>query len=141
MCRSVPQIDAAFTRTKTSVGPIAGTVADCRESPRAGLIFRRACMVAGMKSLGDYLISDANTRILRAANRLSEFQEAAAGLRYVNDRSNVAEVGGFAQRGQRVARRDKLVRDVALVAAGNDTAHYTVPLHFLRAVKFMAAGH
>src|SRR2546430_17713469 len=45
MCKSVPQIDAAFTRTSTSVGPIAGTCAGSIESPRAACIFRNAFIV------------------------------------------------------------------------------------------------
>src|SRR6266568_6107646 len=48
MCRSVPQIEAAFTRTSTSVGPIAGiaTVSICK--PFAGCIFRNAFIVAAI---------------------------------------------------------------------------------------------
>jgi hypothetical protein len=45
MCKSVPQIDAVRTRTSTSVGPIAGTLAVSKESPRAGCILRNAFMV------------------------------------------------------------------------------------------------
>jgi hypothetical protein len=42
MCKSVPQIEAARTRTSTSVGPNAGVVAISSESPRAARIFRNA---------------------------------------------------------------------------------------------------
>jgi hypothetical protein len=42
MCKSVPQIEAARTRTSTSVGPNAGVVAVSSESPRAACIFRNA---------------------------------------------------------------------------------------------------
>src|SRR5215467_803938 len=50
MCRSVPQMDAAFTRTSTSVGPIAGTCAASIESPRAACIFRNAFMLVASQS-------------------------------------------------------------------------------------------
>src|SRR5438270_14070582 len=50
MCRSVPQIDAAFTRTSTSVGPIAGTATVSICKPRAGCIFRNAFMVDAIYS-------------------------------------------------------------------------------------------
>src|SRR5713226_1444756 len=45
MCKSVPQIEAVFTRTSTSVGPIKGTatVSICR--PLAACIFRNAFIV------------------------------------------------------------------------------------------------
>lgn len=38
-------MDAAFTRTKTSVGPSAGTGAVSMDSPRAGRILRNAFIV------------------------------------------------------------------------------------------------
>src|SRR5690348_9655414 len=45
MCRSVPQMEAAFTRTSTSVGPIPGTATESICKPRAGCIFRNAFIV------------------------------------------------------------------------------------------------
>src|SRR5215472_4372866 len=48
MCRSVPQIDAAFTRTSTSVGPTAGTATVSICNPRAGCIFRNAFIVVAI---------------------------------------------------------------------------------------------
>src|SRR5574337_1198830 len=52
MCRSVPQIEAARTRTSTSAGPIVGTETASRSAPRAGRAFRRAFMVVvGIKRL------------------------------------------------------------------------------------------
>src|SRR5690349_1747358 len=53
MCKSVPQIEAALTRTSTSVGPIAGTatVSICR--PRVGCIFRNAFIVVVILSALD----------------------------------------------------------------------------------------
>src|SRR5215471_21034264 len=48
---------------------------------------------------------------------------------------DVAKIGGFAQRGKRIARRDELVRDVTFIAASHNAAHYAVPLHFLRAIE------
>src|SRR2546426_7269316 len=46
MCKSVPQIEAARTRTSTSFGPIVGmeTASSC--APRSGRIFRKAFIVA-----------------------------------------------------------------------------------------------
>src|SRR5713226_442274 len=40
--RSVPQIDAAVTRTRTSVGPIEGTGADSSDNPAPARILRKA---------------------------------------------------------------------------------------------------
>src|SRR5580704_15159246 len=48
MCRSVPQIEAARTRTRTSAGPTVGIFAVSNERPRAGCIFRKAFIVVGM---------------------------------------------------------------------------------------------
>src|SRR5215472_18698859 len=45
MCKSVPQIEAARTRTSTSVGPIVGTPTDSSCAPRCGRILRRAFIV------------------------------------------------------------------------------------------------
>src|SRR5580658_8097981 len=50
MCKSVPQIDAVFTRTKTSAAPIAGTGALSNDNPRPALIFRKAFIVAAIYS-------------------------------------------------------------------------------------------
>src|SRR5258708_2245519 len=48
MCRSVPQIEAARTRTSTSAGPTVGIFAISNERPRAGCILRKAFIVVGM---------------------------------------------------------------------------------------------
>src|SRR5215472_9687297 len=48
MYRSVPQMEAAFTHTSTSVGPIAGTATVSNCKPRAGCIFRNAFIVAAI---------------------------------------------------------------------------------------------
>src|SRR6266700_1519388 len=45
MCRSVPQIEAVFTRTSTSVGPIKGTATVSICKPFAACIFRSAFIV------------------------------------------------------------------------------------------------
>src|SRR5256714_4585708 len=50
----------------------------------------------------------------------------------------VAEVDGFAQGGEWIARGDELVCDVASVVGRGDTAHDSVPLYFLSAIKFVA---
>ena len=54
---------------------------------------------------------------------------------------NVAEVGGLAQRGERVACGHELVGDVAAEIGGGDAAHDSIPLHFLGAVELVTAGH
>jgi hypothetical protein len=48
MCKSVPQIDAVFTRTNTSAAPIAGTGAVSIDNPRPARIFRNAFIVAAI---------------------------------------------------------------------------------------------
>jgi hypothetical protein len=48
MCRSVPQIEAVFTRTSASVGPIKGTATVSICKPFAACIFRNAFIVAAM---------------------------------------------------------------------------------------------
>src|SRR5438477_7441154 len=42
MCRSVPQIETARTRTSTSIGPIVGILAVSSDSPRPACILRNA---------------------------------------------------------------------------------------------------
>jgi hypothetical protein len=44
----VPQIDAAFTRTSTSPGPIDGTATVSIDRPFAVAVFRKACIVAAI---------------------------------------------------------------------------------------------
>src|SRR5262245_26231135 len=51
MWRSVPQMEAARTRTRTSVGPIAGMGMDASSAPRAGRVLRRAFIVVDIKGL------------------------------------------------------------------------------------------
>src|SRR5208282_2906024 len=46
MCRSVPQMDAARTRTRTSPGRAAGTSTLSICAPGSGRGFRRACILA-----------------------------------------------------------------------------------------------
>src|SRR5712692_3054630 len=48
MCKSVPQIEAVFTRTSTSVGPIKGTATISICKPFAACIFRNAFIVAAI---------------------------------------------------------------------------------------------
>lgn len=55
--------------------------------------------------------------------------------------SDVAKVHGLAQRSERIARGNKLVRDIAAEICGGDAAHNAVPLDFLGAVQFVAAGN
>jgi hypothetical protein len=48
MCKSVPQIEAVFTRTSTSVGPINGTATVSICKPLEARIFRNAFIVAAI---------------------------------------------------------------------------------------------
>src|SRR5580700_5780216 len=45
MCKSVPQMEAARTRTRISLGPNAGTLTDSMSMPAAGRSLRSACIV------------------------------------------------------------------------------------------------
>src|SRR6266481_572250 len=69
MCKSVPQIEAAFTRTSTSPCPTSGTGTLSIRNPRAASIFRSAFIVAGIpesSSLRQQLIN-AQSQILAHA--------------------------------------------------------------------------
>ena len=55
--------------------------------------------------------------------------------------SNIAQVGGVPQRNQRIACGHELVRHVTLEARVGDGSHHCVPLNFLRAIQFVAAGN
>src|SRR5258708_4010417 len=59
----------------------------------------------------------------------------------VESESDVAEVDGLAQGGERVVSWDEFVCDEAAKVGGGDAAHHAVPLDFLGGVKFMAAGN
>src|SRR6267378_7880490 len=48
MCKSVPQIEAVFTRTSTSVGPFSGTATVSICKPFEARIFRNAFIVAAI---------------------------------------------------------------------------------------------
>src|SRR5438093_4260976 len=48
MCRSVPQIDAAWTRTRTSPSPGEGVGTSCNSAPGASAVFRSARIVAAI---------------------------------------------------------------------------------------------
>src|SRR6185437_14858984 len=48
MCRSVPHMEATFTFTSTSLGPISGRGTWRNSDPGAGCGFTMACMVSGM---------------------------------------------------------------------------------------------
>src|SRR5271168_4539793 len=45
MCKSVPQMEAARTRTRISLGPNSGTATDSTSIPAAGRSLRSACIV------------------------------------------------------------------------------------------------
>src|SRR6516162_4887246 len=124
MCRSVPQIEVALTRTRTSVGPLAGTPAASSDSPRPACILRKAFMVPAISyaAPSGTQPSDANTRILRPGT-----EQLLRTGRSVSPGLNVAEIDGFAQGGERIARGDEFVSDEALIAGGHDAAHHPVP--------------
>jgi hypothetical protein len=48
MCKSVPQMEAVFTCTKTSPAPIAGTGCVSIDNPRPACIFRSAFIVVAI---------------------------------------------------------------------------------------------
>src|SRR6202158_5472078 len=54
---------------------------------------------------------------------------------------DVAKVGGLAEGGELIARGDEFVSDVAAEVCSGDAAHDAVPLNFLGAVEFVAAGN
>src|ERR1700674_781103 len=54
---------------------------------------------------------------------------------------DVAEVGGLAEGGERVAGGDEFVGDVAAEVGGGDAAHQPVPWDFLGGVECVAAGN
>jgi len=54
---------------------------------------------------------------------------------------DVAEVDGLAEGSERVAGGDEFMGDVAAEVRSGDAAHNAVPLDFLGAVEFVAAGH
>src|SRR5882762_7544853 len=64
----------------------------------------------------------------------NKIREDGAGL-------DVAEIDGLAEGGERVAAGDELVGDVAAEVRSGDAAHNAVPLDFLGAVEFVAAGN
>src|SRR6266481_1939689 len=66
MCKSVPQIEAVFTRTSTSVGPTKGTATVSICKPLEARIFRNAFIVPAI--LASYLC---RARLLRRAPLLS----------------------------------------------------------------------
>src|SRR5712675_1339699 len=73
MCKSVPQIEAVRTRTNTSPGPIDGTGAFSKESPRAACILRKAFIVDGMEKrllVGQSMLAHANSRGAARLQRL-----------------------------------------------------------------------
>src|SRR6185369_8992925 len=52
---------------------------------------------------------------------------------------DVAQIDGLFQRGERILGGHKLVRYVTLEVCRGNSAHYAIPLHFLRAVQFVPA--
>src|SRR5712671_6062217 len=88
ICKSVPQIEAVRTRTNTSPGPIDGTGAFSKESPRAACILRKAFIVDGMETqllVGQSMLAHANSR---GAARLQQAGTAAAQLGKISTVSN-----------------------------------------------------
>ena len=56
-------------------------------------------------------------------------------------RSRQSAEYGLAQRGQRIARRHELVREIAGESGADDRAADGAPVHFLRVVELVASGH
>src|SRR6476469_10255499 len=54
---------------------------------------------------------------------------------------HVTQRDGFAQRRQRIAGGDELVRDVAGKSGADDGLAYGLPIQLLRVVELVAAGH
>src|SRR5580704_7176888 len=54
---------------------------------------------------------------------------------------HIAQIHRFPQRSKWIARGHKLVRYVTLIVGCGDSAHHSIPLHFLRAVEFMPSGN
>src|SRR5467141_1253451 len=71
---------------------------------------------------------------LNVINHKDEIRQDGAGL-------DIAEVGGLAEGGERVAAGDEFMGDVAAEVRSGDAAHNPVPLDFLGAVEFVAAGN
>src|SRR5882672_330095 len=68
MCRSVPQIEAVFTRTSTSVGPIDGTATVSICKPLPACIFRNAFIVVAIySSLVQRANPDASTPVAQTS--------------------------------------------------------------------------
>src|SRR5579863_8884910 len=61
MWRSVPQMDATLTFTRTSVGPNAGTFTSRISMPGAGLVFTTACIVSAMSTTFTYEVGKTKT--------------------------------------------------------------------------------
>src|ERR1700756_1569247 len=59
MCKSVPQMEAVLTRTNTSVGPMAGTLAVSNDNPRAGCILRKAFIIVGISEFAGGILAGA----------------------------------------------------------------------------------
>src|SRR5713101_6629427 len=92
MCRSVPQIEAARTRTSTSVGPIVGTGTASSCAPCSGRILRRAFIVAvGIRGLGGRQDRDVNIRPT-GPEAASKTDDALRAFRY-NRPARKAEAG------------------------------------------------
>src|SRR5579863_3824916 len=63
MCRSVPQMDATFTLTSTSVRPKAGIFTSRTSAPGAACGLTTACIVPAMNATyQDQLKNDSNTK-------------------------------------------------------------------------------
>src|SRR6266481_1830367 len=69
MCKSVPQIEAAFTRTSTSPCPTSGTGTLSIRNPRAASTFRSAFIVAAIPASSSLLhqLLNAQSQILAYA--------------------------------------------------------------------------
>src|ERR1051326_426099 len=85
MCRSVPQIDATFTLTSTSVRPYAGILTSRTSAPGAACGLTTANIVSGIENLYKYRINMAKRVILAPAGAYclcyADFEARSAILR------------------------------------------------------------
>src|SRR6266446_10993163 len=77
MCKSVPQMDATLTLTRTSVGPNAGTLTSRISAPGAGWAFTTACIVSCIRhapAKQPILAKKAGARFSERAARIQSFK-------------------------------------------------------------------
>src|ERR1017187_990967 len=91
MCKSVPQMEAARTRTSTSFGPIVGTGTFSRAAPRSGRGFLSACIVAVviLFCAGSLRRARNSSTAANAPAILVAERERASGRRWIRERLDI----------------------------------------------------